>query len=376
MANILNAFLDNVLSGTSNPKGNLGDAQHAARLYTDDAFRLAPKTKFLYHVVLELSPSATKQMPQLDQRHKHEISMLVKSVDLPKYSVNTITKNMYNRKKNVQTSIEYDPINIVFHDDNLGLTTALMEAYYRYYYVDGNHATDGLSPAFASRNTYAPPAYHNHRYGFDNNSLLPFFTKITIFQLSRHQYTSFTLVNPLITGFQHDTMDQSDASGTVQNSITVAYEAVFYGRGATGENSPKGFATQHYDKTPSPLGIRGGGTTSLFGQGGVVSGVSSILGDIAGGQFNLGTAIDVFNVYKNTKSLSKEGLRQEGFKILSGAIGAIGREGVSGITDTNFPKNSGTGNAVINAAGGTTDSSSASYQAKIAQAQSNIGDLP
>ena len=122
MANILNGFLDNLLSGTTNPKGDMADFQHAARLYTDDAFRLAPKAKFLYHVVIELSPTASANLPQLDQRHKNEINLLVKSVDLPKVSMNTVTKNMYNRKKNLQTSLEYDPVNITFHDDNLGIT--------------------------------------------------------------------------------------------------------------------------------------------------------------------------------------------------------------------------------------------------------------
>ena len=89
--------------------------------------------------------------------------------------------------------------------------------------------------------------------------------------------------------------------------MTVAYETVFYSRGPVGEDSPAGFGTVHYDTTPSPLTLGGGGTTSLLGAGGVVGGISDIIGDIAGGQFNLGTALNVFNTYKNAKSLSKEG---------------------------------------------------------------------
>ena len=154
MANILNGFLNNVLQGATNPGGNLKDYQHAARLFTDDGMRLAPKTKFLYHCVFELSPEAQKVIPQLDQRHKQEINMLVKSADLPKFSIQTSTKNMYNRKKNLQTSIEYDPVNITFHDDNMGLTTTLMEAYYRYYFRDGNYNDDGINPPYNPRNTY------------------------------------------------------------------------------------------------------------------------------------------------------------------------------------------------------------------------------
>ena len=75
-----------------------------------------------------MSALSTKSYVQIrPQRLKLELNMLVKAVDLPKFSVQTVTKNMYNRKKNLQTTLEYDPVNITFHDDNLGLTTTLME---------------------------------------------------------------------------------------------------------------------------------------------------------------------------------------------------------------------------------------------------------
>lgn len=370
MANILNGFLNNVLQGATNPGGNLKDYQHAARLFTDDGMRLAPKTKFLYHVVFELSASAQKVIPQLDQRHKQEINMLVKSADLPKFSIQTATKNMYNRKKNLQTSIEYDPVNITFHDDNMGLTTTLMEAYYRYYYRDGNYRNEGISPPYNPRNTYQGKELQNYRYGLDNDHVEPFFNKITIFQMARHEYLGYTLVNPLITGLTHDQMDSADNSTPSQNQISVAYEAVFYSRGPVGENSPKGFATAHYDKTPSPLTIGGGGTSSLFGGGGVIGGISDVLGDIAGGQFNLGTALTAFNTFKNAKSLSKEGLREEGFNILKRTVTNIGREGVSGLGNISIPKQSGNGGtaSTTSTVGGTVNTTSALYQDKILQA--------
>ena len=58
MASFLNGFLDNVVSGALNPKGNLADYQHAARLYVDDNHRLTPKVKFLYHVTFNINSSA------------------------------------------------------------------------------------------------------------------------------------------------------------------------------------------------------------------------------------------------------------------------------------------------------------------------------
>jgi hypothetical protein len=373
MANILNGFLNNVLQGATNPGGNLKDYQHAARLFTDDGMRLAPKTKFLYHCVFELSPEAQKVIPQLDQRHKQEITMLVKSADLPKFSIQTSTKNMYNRKKNLQTSIEYDPVNITFHDDNMGLTTTLMEAYYRYYFRDGNYNDDGINPPYNPRNTYTDPISQNYRYGLDNDHKTPFFNKITIYQMARHEYLGYTLVNPMITGLTHDQMDSMDNATPSQNQISIAYEAVYYSRGATGENSPKGFATTHYDKTPSPLGLAGGGTSSLFGGGGVLGGISSVLGDIAGGQFNLGTALTAFNTFKNAKSLSKEGLREEGFNILKSTITNIGRENVGGLSNISIPKSSGNGGntSITNTNGGAVDTGALIYGQRVNQASGN-----
>ena len=66
MANFLKGFLDNVLKGTLNPKGNLADFAHASRLYVDDSFRLAPKQKFLYHVVFNINSDAKITDPPLN----------------------------------------------------------------------------------------------------------------------------------------------------------------------------------------------------------------------------------------------------------------------------------------------------------------------
>ena len=94
-------------------------------------------------------------------------------------------------------------------------------------------------------------------------------------------------------------MDQSDASGLVQSTMSCQFETVWYTRGAVSEGvAPKGFATEHYDKTPSPLSLAGGGTASLFGQGGVAAGAQDVFGDItSGAAFSSPGAL--FTVYKD-----------------------------------------------------------------------------
>jgi hypothetical protein len=283
--------------------------------------------------------------------------MLVKSVDLPKFDITTETKHAYNRKRVLQKRIDYSPCNITFHDDNFGLTTAMWESYYRYYYKDGNYASvdQAGSPqtsnsAYNRANIYGT-SNQQYRYGFDNDSFAPFFNSIIVYQMSRKRYTAFTLVNPIIQSWQHDTMDQA-TSEVVQSTMSINFETVWYSRGPVTEGAaPKGFATEHYDKTPSPLTLGGGGTSSLFGAGGVASGAADVFGDITSGQaFSspgalLGTVLKGANTVANAKSLSSEGLRQEGFGIIKGALGDISGAPVGGVANSFFPKNGGNGGA-------------------------------
>lgn len=346
MSNIINNYLNNVTQGLLNPKGNLGDFQHANKLFSHSAHRLSPKTKYLYHVAFELTPEGQAFATSFNNIFMTEFGLLVRNADLPQINMEVETKKQYNRNKNVQTSVSYDPINITFHDDSLGITTAMLEGYYRYYFADGNYTTDGLSPEFIPRNLY--DSNISYRYGYDNDSKEPFFRKVTIYQMSRKQYTSFTLVNPMITKIQHDTMDAYDASGTAQNQISIAYEGVFYDRGAVGEGDPTGFAQIHYDNMPSSLTVLGGGSATLFGQGGVAEGLAGVFNDVATGQVGLGTIIEAVNTYQNAKDLSSETIRREGANILANVGGAVINNTVAGIANTVFPKTAGNGNITQN----------------------------
>ena len=201
MANIFNGFLDNLVNGALSPKGDMADWTHAARLYTDDNFRLAPKQKFLYHVTLNLNDAViNKVLPGWAQRHSNEVNMLVKGATLPKFDIQLETKNKYNRKKNLQTRIDYSPVTITFHDDNNSITTQLWTAYYNYYFRDGTYGSrDGAGkPNQTARpydrfNSYKGSTSNGDRFGLDNNQYEPFFTSIQISQLARHQYLTMTL---------------------------------------------------------------------------------------------------------------------------------------------------------------------------------------
>lgn len=349
MASKFNSLLDNVSSGLLNPKGNMADWQHAARLYVDRDMALAPKSKFLFHVNFEISDEAQQIAPKLFSGSTlNEIGMLVKRADLPSFTANVETKKKYNRVKNVQTSISYDPVDIDLHDDNEGITTALLQAYYRYYFADGNQQKDnGRAYAVVPHSTYEGSSRNNYKFGMDvNNSGVPFFKSIKISTLSRGEYTTYTLVNPILTNWSHDNHDNSDGAGTMANSIQIAYEAVFYNQssitvGANGE--PIGFGQDHYDKMPSPISLEGGGKLGL---GGTIGGALDLYEFIASGEaYNnpLLTILQGAQLIGNVRSLSKEGIRQEGFNILTSALGQATGINVGGVAQTFFPKNGGNG---------------------------------
>ena len=128
--------------------------------------------------------------------------------------------------------------------------------------------------------------------------------------------------------------------------MTLEYEAVVYSSGTVSEGSPKGFATLHYDNSPSPLSVAGGGVSNLVGEGGVLDGLEQVFGAIgdgtafSSGQGFLSTAIGAINTYKNVKGLSKDGLKAEAINILTSPTGtqAVANT-ISGVAGAIFTKN-------------------------------------
>lgn len=348
MASKFNALLNQIGNGFLRPKGQMGDWQHAARVFGDDNYALAPKAKFLYHVYFDINSSAVL-LPQLKQRHRDQIGLLVKSVDLPRFNIRTQTLNQYNRKKVIQTTHEYTPMTFRFHDDRSHIVNMLWQSYYKYYYADSLTAGQRNQQAY-SRSAYKSYDYIRGPHGYDNNSTIPFFNKITLYQLSNRQYVSYTLINPLISQFNHDTVTSSD-QGTVgaECTMVVNFEAVTYDAGMISSGEVNGFATTHYDKSPSPISAAGGGTGSLLGVGGVLDGAASVLGALSkgsgpGGAFNslenlVNTAATAVNTYNNTKRLSKAGVKQEAIGLAAGATVLAAGAAIGGIKNTFFSVN-------------------------------------
>jgi hypothetical protein len=344
MANKFTRFLSGVAQGITAPKGNMGDFRHATRLFVDNTMALAPRTKFSYHVYFDVNPTAL-QAPRFKERHLEEAGLLVKTADLPKFNFDVVTKNQYNRKKLIYKMVNYDPISITMHDDSVGVMNSFWALYYGYYSRDRHNKAEAWPSdpykAFAKDKAF--------RYGLDNSRKdTPFLRSITIYTMSRKRFNSYTLINPVITSWNHGQVDASAGNGTIEGSMQVAYESVLYGSGQVRPNNPKGFANLHYDKSPSPLSIFGGGTSTLFGDGGVIAGAETIFGSLYNGDaFSspenfLQTVAGALNTYRNIRNIVKNPdlLKQEAVNILM-TPGSVTNT-ISGVSGVLFPKNTST----------------------------------
>jgi len=333
MASKINGLLNQIGNSFLRPKGQMGDWQHAARTFVDDYYRLAPKAKFLYHAYFDINSSAVL-MPQLTQRHRTELGLLVRSVDLPRYTVKTVTLNQYNRKKVAQLTHEYGPMTFRFIDDRAHIVNMMWQSYYKYYYADS--ITAEVSGSYA-KNAYKSYDAIRGPHGFDNNSTIPFFNQIILYQINKREYISYTLINPLISTFNHDQVSSSDqGSQPAECQMGIVFEAVKYDSGTVDSGNIKGFAQDHYDKLPSPLSPLGGGTSSVFGVGGILDGAASVLNSASKGNF-IDAAVGAINTYQNSKKINKAGVKEEARGIALGVAAGVAGQALSSLRGTSFP---------------------------------------
>ena len=331
---------------------------HASRVFTPNGYELKPRFKFLFHVAFTINSAVIPKIRgAIGLQDIANLSLVVKTVDLPKYTIATETLNQYNRKRVIQTKINYDPVNITFHDDGSDLVRNMWYNYYSYYYKDASQAygaTNNNNGSMGAEGNGTKGFGYNGRdiynqdrmggvndWGYIGEAIddgtvsssgkPPFFSDIRIFGFDyQHKFAEYILINPLISNWAHDTYDYSQGNGLMQHSMTIAYETVKYKQGAPNKSAP-GFANPaHYDTTPSPL-ARPGTTATILGQGGLLDAAGGIASDLQSGSVLglLGAAQKAGTVYntfkgKNLKSIVKSEATAIGTQVIVGALpGAI-----------------------------------------------------
>ena len=322
---------DQILKGFIGTE-TLRDYTHASRTFTTNSYELKPRYKFLYHVSFTIN---TQEIPYLRGVFSNDdvtkLSLLVKTVELPKFEIQAEALNQYNRKRVVQTRIDYQPVILTFHDDGGDNARKLWYYYFSYYYQDPTQRyldpnnTNGSLGASANRTAgfgynardiyndtlpvkdwgYIGETWQNGYCGPDGKPA--FFRDIRIYGLDQRKFAEYILINPVIKAWNHDQYDYAQGNGIMQHNMTIMYETVKYYSGAVGQNRPdvnvQGFADPaHYDTRLSPI-ARPGANRTIFGQGGLLDAGIGILGDLQSGSVGglvgaAQTAMRTYNTYK------------------------------------------------------------------------------
>ncbi len=332
MSNAFTNFLGGVVSGVFGTSAIMKDYQHADRLYVRDTYARAPKLGFLYFINFNINVNAIQARTRWSTVLYRDVGLLVKRIDQPKFQIETETVNQYNRKTVVQKAIKYQPINIEFHDDNSQITRDLWKTYFQYYFADSGYGNT------LSNNTLLPPFEDTkykevfYKYGLDNKQKEPFFKSIDIYVLHQKKFTQYTLVNPLVTEWDHDSLEQSENAKILSNKMTVAYETVLYNEGTIQAGTDVDKFRAFYDKAPSPLSIGGLGSKTLFGAGGVIAGAQGVFGALSQGNI-LGAAIQANQLRRNARGITKASLQTEATNIIGNAVSGVAASGARNINE-------------------------------------------
>jgi len=325
----MSGFFQDLLTGAAGAffgSDYLRDYTHASKTFRTNYYQNAPKFKFLFHVHFDINPVVFNNFvggrTSANVGPNSNFGLLVKDIALPKFSFATVQLNQYNRKRIIQTKIKYDPVEISFHDDNGDTINSLWESYYQYYYNDSNNPSVMFAGKrggsnigandYNERTQYKPSITGDDIWGYNGTTTdpegikIPFFRNITVFGFNRHNFTAYTLVNPIITNFSHDSYNYSEGGGVMTNKMSLDYETVVYNYGAIDGRSPGDIVTGFgdnatYDRTTSPIN-KPGANANILGQGGLVDAAGGAIQDLKNGNLlgaiqKAGTA---YNTFKNT----------------------------------------------------------------------------
>lgn len=371
------------------PGEGLRDYTHASKTFRSGGYDLLPRNKFLFYVYFNLNTNIPAVANLISGGKSSTIGLMVKTAQLPSYEIDVATMNQYNRKRLIQTKINYNPSLIVFNDDNSDLIRNMWYQYYQYYYSDptykyGNVPNQNgvlgtlstplpfIGTGYNTNDIYTANRQWEHwglsGQGYSNPTLqslgsslltgpasgqLPFFNDITIYGMSQKTFAQYTMINPLITSWTHDTYDYSQGNGIMTHTMSIKYEAVKYYSGAVGGEQPSpvvnGFADpSHYDTATSP--IASSGSTATVAQQG------SIKPSPTGSVQDLQALTTGQNTLQNVLGAVGQGLvpaaASLGASALAGAGGAIGQKLLAGFAPALAGGTTAAAQQIQNAVGG------------------------
>lgn len=183
---------------------------------------LVPRLKFQFTVEINFNSEATAYKSPLVLNRIVEVTM-------PSHTIKTQTVNQYNKKRHIQTGIEYSPFSMTVYDtrdgDSRESIEVFLKEYHDYYY--GSTMNDAVAEVFQDDIISALFKGSKDDVSSKGLKLRPeryFINSIVIKrQSSAEDNNIITIYNPIITSVQGDTLSYSD-NAAVQYRIEFEFE--------------------------------------------------------------------------------------------------------------------------------------------------------
>lgn len=182
-------------------------AQEAFRSDTGDFQDLVPRQKFNFRLLLETNDAQWEMLR-------------IVSVTMPGLSFDTQTMYQYNKKRIIQSRMNFDPITVVFYDTFDNEFMSLLREYTQHYYNSGK----GIEYFNETAREVIDPMYTTNM-GFNPTDAIGryYFTRIIVEQVGNANLLNrqTILKHPIITQVQSDTLSYADSQPA---TFTVTFQ--------------------------------------------------------------------------------------------------------------------------------------------------------
>lgn len=177
------------------------------------------------------------------------ISSLVRTAELPSVNFKTDVKNQYNRKRIVNSGVEYQPVNMTVFDTIGNEWLTVLMRYFSYHYMNPRNKQDGTSRDLypqsdvdyvtgeGGRETRGSSfggtssiengdgqLFDSNRAGYNPNVTANFFERIDYVLYHGNKGVQYSIHNPALTMFKPGTIDYS-SSEVMEFQMTFEYES-------------------------------------------------------------------------------------------------------------------------------------------------------
>ncbi len=167
--------------------------------------------------------------------YREQISSLIQTATLPSVSFNTQVKNQYNKKRVVNTGVDYAPVELNVIDTVNNEWLILLMRYFSYLYMNPRNKTDGAtrdpnptgydsaSKDLVKNSKFMADTFNSNAAGLDISNQANFFDHIKIIVYHAGRGTEYILFKPMLTQFDLGTIDYT-SSDFRQFRLQLEYE--------------------------------------------------------------------------------------------------------------------------------------------------------